>query len=415
MSQLHVRSRTVKRVMACLFFIWGCGATLYAQNSDEPAVPEGAPPIPVTPQPIAALGGEADLIGLAATRQQRDFKNLNGKGLTCAIIDSGLNKKHSDFDPARILCEVNFTDDNNKDPMDASEAVGHGTHVAGIIGAAGIHRGIAPAVAFVPIKILPKNPDTVSTNMRLLEALKWVNQNHSRYGITIVNICLADPRLLKSDNFPQNSTEGKIRKEIVLLRAERIPVVISAGNHYGRRNKSESSKPLLEGMGFPAIIRETISVGATYARETQDELSHPSYDSKAYGTVQWQIAPFSARLSAFEGLATRDCQTDLFAPGGELMESTGAGVDGSSHYLEGGTSQAAPQVTGAILLLQQFWKDQQNELPEVDELQRWLQEAEKPIRDGDDEFDDVRHTCGVFRVLNIYNSLLLAQKSIPLN
>ena len=49
----------------------------------------------------------------------------------------------------------------------------------------------------------------------------------------------------------------EIRKLIQELRVNRVAVVIAAGNHYFQHNSQQ-------GMAYPAIVRECISVGAVY-------------------------------------------------------------------------------------------------------------------------------------------------------
>src|SRR3954462_6833743 len=84
-----------------------------------------------------------------------------GKGVTVAVIDSGTNLEHTDLAPNiwTNFKEVpgngvdddgnGYVDDvhgidltNNKPGNDLSDTTGHGTHVAGIIGAAANGKGV---------------------------------------------------------------------------------------------------------------------------------------------------------------------------------------------------------------------------------------------------------------------------------
>jgi len=71
--------------------------------------------------------------------QARQAFNVSGAGLTAAVLDTGLNAEHVDF-AGRVVAQRNFTPDNGGNPDDAADGNGHGTNVAGIVAAGGIHR-----------------------------------------------------------------------------------------------------------------------------------------------------------------------------------------------------------------------------------------------------------------------------------
>ena len=58
--------------------------------------------------------------------QARDAFEVTGKGLTAAVLDTGLNMSHLDF-AGRIVTTRNFTDDYGGDPDKADDGNGHGT------------------------------------------------------------------------------------------------------------------------------------------------------------------------------------------------------------------------------------------------------------------------------------------------
>ena len=85
-------------------------------------------------------------------------------------------------------------------------------------------------------------------------ALEWVFENRETFGITAVSMSLGSQSNRESDAGLEDDTLGAA---IRLLTANGIPCVVAAGNHYftfGSR----------QGMAYPAIFRETISVGAVY-------------------------------------------------------------------------------------------------------------------------------------------------------
>ena len=144
--------------------------------------------------------------------------------------------------------------------------------------------------------------------------------------------------------------------------------MIAAGNDYFTHQSRQ-------GMSFPAIIRECVSVGAVY----DSDGGGFSYSSgaRAQSTKRGQITPFSQRLHDSVSAATH---TDIFGPGAPV---TASGI-GSSTALstQHGTSQATPVVAGLVLLLQEFYRRWRGELPTVDQLVGWLQNGGVPIFDG---------------------------------
>ena len=77
---------------------------------------------------------------------------LTGRGVRVAIIDSGVSAATGDIDPDRLLAGKNVADETQS----TEDTEGHGTFIAGIIGATkdngvGI-AGIAPGVTIIPIK-----------------------------------------------------------------------------------------------------------------------------------------------------------------------------------------------------------------------------------------------------------------------
>ena len=384
-------------------------------------IPELGPPIALQPSPfaVASLDEPFALIELQSAREQiRDAQDreLLGDGTTVAVIDTGLFIDHNDFNTGnRIVAQLNLTQDNGAKPDDSTDGNGHGTHVAGIIAADGDRQGIAPMAKIIPIKALHDRERTAAPSPtvteRIAKSLQWVIDHREEYGITAVNLSISDPVLRKEDLFASSSPEFHVRKLIRRLRVENVPVIAAAGNHYSNRNNAERLKKLDQGMGFPAIIRETISVSAVYESESRDGHKHTAYNNaKSNSIVLLQIAPFAPRL---HDSVSPHCRTDLFAPGGLRFESSGIGSpEATSRYEDGGTSQAAPVVTGVVLLLQQFYKSHTGELPLVDDLEHWLREGGQRILDGDDEHDNVRHTCQEYRVVDVFHSLVLAQKQV---
>jgi hypothetical protein len=152
-------------------------------------------------------------------------------------------------------------------------------------------------------------------------------------------------------------TSSAIAQKITALRKAKVVVVVAAGNHYFKHNSKQ-------GMGYPAIVRQTVSVGAVFDAE---EGSFSYGGARAHSTRAGQITPFSQRLHQSVNRATR---TEIFAPGAPVTSSGINGPHGES--IQHGTSQATPVTVGIILLLQEFYKRHAGQMPTVDQVTTWL-------------------------------------------
>ena len=159
----------------------------------------------------ANLALVSDLINDFQAR--RNFR-VDGKGLSVAVMDTGLRTTHVDFAGAgRIPAKQNFTTDNGGDPSDVSDGNGHGTNVSGIILAHDEHTGIAPGANVIPLKVLTNdgggNFDAVD------KALQWVIDNHDTFKISVVNLSLGDTSNRPNDD---DLKTDSIRLKIKALR-----------------------------------------------------------------------------------------------------------------------------------------------------------------------------------------------------
>ena len=303
--------------------------------------------------------------------QARNAFGVTGKELTVAVLDTGLNAAHVDF-AGRVPAQRNFTSDNGGNPDDATDGNGHGTNVGGIIVAGSDHIGVAPGADIVPVKVLGNNGS--GSFAAVADALDWVLDNRDTYNISVVCMSLGDGGNYTSDTFTGKSLKKRIRK----LRRVRVPVVIAAGNDYAAHNSQQ-------GMGYPGIIRECVSVGAVYDA-AEGGFSYGG-GAQAFSTRAGQITPFSQRLHPS---VNRVHRTDIFAPGAPITSSGIQGAHGES--TQHGTSQATPVTAGLLLLMQEFYVKAMGELPKVDDLVTWLRRGAVAILDGDDEDDNVQHT-----------------------
>ncbi|WP_020533730.1 S8 family peptidase [Flexithrix dorotheae] len=348
---------------------------------DKPQIPE-----------LGILDAEVD--DLVRTIIARNTFKVSGKGYTVAVLDTGLRTTHVDF-KGRVPKQLNFTQDNNGDPNDALDGNGHGTNVGGIIVANGIHKGIAPGANIIPIKVLSNSGG--GNFASVAKALDWILENHTKYNITTVCMSLGDSGNYRSEG--ELTNQGVLRNRIQLLRTKRIAVAIASGNDFFSHNSQQ-------GMSYPAIIRECISVGAVYDAN-EGSFTYPSSGATAYSTDKDRITPFSQRLHPTISLSN---STTIFAPGAPV---TSSGIDNDKgESIQHGTSQATPVTVGAIILIQELYQRHFKILPTIKEIESFLKRGAVTINDGDDEKDNVDNTGLDFPRLDIVGSLNSIIKSI---
>lgn len=378
---------------AAVVGIWPIAPASPAHAADPPRRIQRVPkPVTFERSPLSAALVEVSAVVRVEEARQRF--GVQGQGLTAAVLDTGVRASHRDFAlreeaGSRVLAQQNYTTDNNGDQNNAADGNGHGSNVAGIVAAGGRHVGMAPRAGLIAIKVLDNRGDGDFAAVE--QALDWVLANRTRYSITVVNMSLSDSENYQTaGDFAQAALRNKIRR----LRALNVAVVISAGNYFFQHDSAE-------GMAYPAIFSEAISVGAVF----DANIGRFAYQSGAIAesTDRDRITPFSQRLWRVDSAGPSVLGTDIFAPGAAVV-STGYFSDTASSTSQHGTSQAAPCVAGLILLMQEYHVRQTARsaaepgvLPSVDDLETWLRRGSVPITDGDDEDDNITNTGKVFR------------------
>lgn len=324
--------------------------------------------------------------------QARDDFDVDGTGLNAAVIDSGIRASHVDF-LGRVPAGINLSGEGSE--SDVQDGNGHGTFVAGILAANGVHRGIAPGAGLIPIRVLSHRG---ATSLERLDAgLKWVLANREKLHIGVVNVSFSDGRNYRSDS---DLLDHPLRITIRALRDANVPVVAAAGSEFADAMGQQ-------GMGIPAIFRETISVGGVYylnmGRIEQKE------GGGAAQTSPDQIMPSSQRLHDSKD---PNCRTDLFAPGGP-MTSTGI-LSNQGEAVQMGSAMAAPIVSGVILLMQDYHLRRTGRLPTVAELETWLRRGAVQIRDRPVERESVENAEYVYRRVDAYGALMAMHQALQL-
>lgn len=192
------------------------------------ALPEMKPQAPIDPE-----------MDTAVTQTGVDYvwKELGytGKGVKVGIIDSGIDIDHPDF-KGRVLYQKDFVGDTyNADTAgtnapynpvtapdnNADDCGGHGTHVAGIVGANGTIKGVAPDVTFGAYKVFSCEGSTADDV--LLAALEQAQADK----MDVVNMSLGSFGSWRDDNHPYTQALKKAVDDGMII-------VVSAGNNGDR-------------------------------------------------------------------------------------------------------------------------------------------------------------------------------------
>lgn len=226
--------------------------------------------------------------GAAKVREQL---GLTGKGVTMAIIDTGIYPHEDLTSPAnRIIAFQDFIN-GESDPYDDN---GHGTHCAGDAagnGSAsnGKYTGPAPEASIIGIKVLDEQGSgRLST---IIEGLEWCIDHKEAHNIQIISLSLGAPAY-------ESFRDDPLSLAAQAAWHEGIVVVAAAGN----------SGPSPATISTPAIDPFIITVGSTDDQNTLERADDV-------------IAEYSSRGPTIDTLV----KPDVYAPGTNIISLLASG------------------------------------------------------------------------------------------
>ncbi len=247
----------------------------------------------------AAIGADQAWEGIGG------LPGVTGRGIGVAIVDSGI----ADV-PAlrgRVVASVDFTDRHGR----GIDRYGHGTHVAGIVAAAGSRHddttGVAPGAHLINLKVLDAQGEGTAGDV--IEAIDWAVDHRRRYRIRVINLSLGGTPM-------QSWRDDPLCQAVQRAHDAGVVVVASAGN----LGKTEDGTPVMGGVTVPGTCPHAITVGALNTKGTafrsDDEVA--SYSSRGPTRYDHLIKP--------DLVAPGNRIRGLLAPGSTLAQDIpGAG------------------------------------------------------------------------------------------
>ena len=261
---------------------------------------------------------------------------LDGSEVQVAVVDSGVFP-HEDLTKASPYVPGNLgnrllTINTNSLSTDALDHVGHGTHVAGVVGgngydSGGQYIGVAPNSLIVGVKVADQTGGANEGDV--ITGLEWIYQaNQHGFKIKVVNLSLMST---VAQSYQASALDAMVEK----LWKSGVTVVAASGNGSGGTVQyAPGNDPYIITVGSIDDYYQGTLAGSNMA------------DWALYGTTQ-------------DGFAKPDVVADgshvvsLNVPGSMLMAEHPTNIVGLQYFKMGGTSMASPQVAGmAALMLQ---------------------------------------------------------------
>lgn len=253
--------------------------------------------------------------------------NVYPENLYVFVLDTGIYE-HADLNINKEM-SMDFTDSS----IGWSDRIGHGTHVAGTIGAKNSSFAVAPGVTLIAHKVLADNGRGSTENIirSLTEIEKFKQKNPS--SNVIVNMSLgrtisrseAIYNAYNTTGYPTKTTKYKKNYETLIQKLISLGVtfMIAAGN-----------STIDASAAIPGRVPEAITVGAYVFSNNQPNSRGPNNNIATFSNFGYLI--------------------DIMSPGVDIYSTWHGYIDDDTednkiYSTISGTSMATPIVTGAVV------------------------------------------------------------------
>ena len=263
-------------------------------------------------------------VPLIGAEYVQDVLGYTGKGVTVAVLDTGIDSHHPDL-ADHIVDQHCFSSSRSCPPNNvaksdsAEDEAGHGTMVSGIIASRGVlaHKGVAPGANILAVRVFRDEGGAQTSD--IIEGLDWTLTKAATHNVKVVNMSLGGGSS-RGNNCDNQETNTKLAFQRLVARG--IAIFVATGND-----------GLTDAVSSPACISNSIAVGATY-------------DAK-FETVQYCPGQKNVSPSDITCFTNRGRAMDLLAPGYWITTSAMGGKVASG----AGTSFAAPMAAGVAALM----------------------------------------------------------------
>lgn len=317
-----------------------------------------------------------------------------GEGVRVAVIDGGFHSVHQDLAPNMDIASSRSTVPGFAFNQDVG-TFWHGTHVAGIVAAAGNGIvGIAPEATIIGVKSLHNGSGAFEW---ILDGILYAAtpQSQGGAGAQIINMSLGATIDYRNNWGDKDFRDAFRDLQKIYDRATRyayqngVTVIASAGNG---GNNYDDAKELFQ---LPAQNQHVLSISST--GPTGFVLGNTNFSQPAYYTdhgkslVDFAAPGGSVGLAVVEGNfdpctligTNRSISTTCAVFDQVLSSSRGSGASRSSYQWAQGTSMAAPAAAGVAALIIQANGGQMNPAQVKAKMSQSATDLGKP---GQDEF-----------------------------
>jgi serine protease AprX len=259
---------------------------------------------------------------------------VTGKGVTVAVIDSGIDATHRDLPfGTKVVQNVKLAPDLfGSGPLvleglaTTDTSSGHGTHVAGIAGGSGAalggkYRGVA-----IDSKLVGIGAGEALFILTALEGFDWVLQNRLKYGIRVISNSWGASGAFAPDD-PVN-VASRIAHDAGLV------VVFAAGN---------------DGPGLNTLSPYCVAPWVICAAAGQKD-GHTLADFSSRG-IPGDPRYHPTLTAPGVDIASARATTGIVMNGFFAVDLVNLGADAVYYAAASGTSMATPHVSGTVALM----------------------------------------------------------------